>query len=287
MSAAVLWPSVLGLTIFAVGICTYRRELFAPDSRWTFRILFFGPIFIAAALATFSGQHFTITRDFAQLVPKWLPARIFITYLVGVCLLAAALSLVARKCVRCSAPLLAVLFALFVLLIFLPSLIRHPGARIAWIFPFREGSYALGALCIYLYERRARSRGFALFLRLWTGLVVIFYGIQNLLYPQFSPGVPDTRPTSAWVPAPHVLAYIVGALMVALGAAALFKKTSVAAITGVGMLMAVLTFALFAPDLFLVHGVANRITAIDFVADTILFSGTMLVIARAVALSYE
>ena len=118
-------------------------------------MLALGPVFIAAALATFSGEHFTQAREFSQLVPKWLPLRVPITYFVGVCLL--ALSFVARRCMRWSAPLLALLFALFVLLLYVPSAIRHPGIRIVWIFPFREGTFAVGAFCVFVYEvQRAR-----------------------------------------------------------------------------------------------------------------------------------
>jgi hypothetical protein len=46
--------------------------------------------------------------------------------------------------------------------------------------------------------------------------------------------------------------------------------------------MTALTFGVFAPDLFLARGVADRVTAINFVADTLLFAGMMFAIARAV-----
>lgn len=285
MSPLVIWPSVLGLSFLVVGLYTYRNEIFAPAAGGMARVLALGPVFIAAALATFSGEHFTQAREFSGLVPKWMPLRVPIVYLVGVALLAAALSLVARRCLRWSTPLLGVLFALFVLLIYLPGAFRHPEVRIVWIFPFREGSYALAGFCMYAYEMRAsrRSSGFALFARLWTAGVLIFYGVQNILYPQFSPGVPDQRPTSAWVPAPHVVAYVVGVLLVALGAAAFLKQWSVIAITAAGLLMTALVLFLFTPDLFLAHDVPGRIEAINFVGDTLLFAGTMFVIARAIA----
>ena len=183
----------------------YRGDLREPGRPGPSRILALGPVFIAAALATFSGEHFTQAREFSQLVPKWLPLRVPLTYFVGICLLAAALSFVARRGIRWSAPLLSLLFALFVLLIYLPSLIANPGVRIAWIFPFREGTYAVGALCVVVYGSWSvkPSSSVALALRLWTAVVAIFFGLQNILYPQFTPGVPDQQPTSAWVPVPH------------------------------------------------------------------------------------
>ncbi|HEY4050161.1 MAG TPA: hypothetical protein VGM27_25140 [Acidobacteriaceae bacterium] len=68
------------------------------------------------------------------------------------------------------------------------------------------------------------STRFALIARLWTGFVVIFFGLQNLLYPQYSPGVPNARPTAAWVPLPLLLAYLTGAILVTLGTAMLLRK---------------------------------------------------------------
>jgi uncharacterized membrane protein len=250
-------------------------------------MLALGPVFIAAALATFSGEHFTQAREFSRLVPKWLPLRVPITYLVGVCLLAAALSFVTRRLIRWSAPLLALLFALFVVLLYLPSAITHPRVRIVWIFPFREGTFAIGAFCVFVYEVRfaRRSGRLALALRLWTAAVAIFFGLQNILYPQFSPGVPDQQPTSAWVPLPHVVAYLTGVLLVAMGATMLFGKSAARAITAVGVLMTVLAIGLFAPDLILARGVLQRVTAINFVADTLLFAGMVFAIARVVASS--
>jgi uncharacterized membrane protein len=285
MSPLVGWPSVLGLSAFVAGLYVSRGDLSAPGASVRSRLLALGPVFIAAALATFSGEHFTQALAFSQLVPQWLPLRVPITYLVGVCLLAAALSFVVRRGVQWSAPLLALLFALFVLLLYLPSAITHPGVRMAWVFPFREGTFAVGAFCVFVYDaqRARRSSSLALALRLWTAVVAVFFGLQNILYPQFSPGVPDQQPTSAWVPLPHVVAYLTGAIFVAMGAGMLFKKTAVPAITAVGVWMTVLAIGLFAPDLFLSEGVAARVTAINFVADTLLFAGALFAIARVVA----
>jgi len=243
----------------------------------------------AAPLAAFAGEHFTAASALAQMVPKWLPVRLAITYFVGVALIAAALSFVARRCMRWSAPLLAVMFALFVLTLHLPNAIRHAGMRIFWVFPFRESTFALGAFSVFVYQvqdswNRQRSSRFALLARLWTAVVIIYFGTQNLLYPQYAPGVPDQQPTSAWVPHPQLVAYFVGAILVVLGAGMLLEKTAIAAMTYVGILMTALTVFLFGPDLFLAHGVSGQVMAINFVADTLLFAGTMFAVARAIAI---
>ncbi len=286
MSAPVFWPAALGLCVLAVGLWMHRRDVFDSAVPAESRIRALGPVFVGAAIATFSGEHFTDAADLVRLVPQWLPLRIPITYFVGIALLAAGLSLATRVAVRWSAPLLALLFGLFVLLIHLPNAVEHAGTRIFWIFPFREGTFAVGAFSVFVTDTKPswarRSGGFSLFLRLWTAFVLVFFGIQHLGYPQFAPGVPSPKPTSSWVPVPHVVSYATGAILVALGAAALLKKTAVAAITWAGIVMAVLTALLYVPDLFLARGPGQPITAINFVADTLLFSGCVLVIARAV-----
>src|ERR1700730_14832793 len=94
--------------------------------REAFGLVALGPTFVAAALAAFAGEHFTAATSLAALVPKWLPARVFIAYFVGVAHLAAALSFVARRYIRWSTIGLAVMFGLFVLLMDLPGAIRRP-----------------------------------------------------------------------------------------------------------------------------------------------------------------
>ena len=101
----VFWPLALGLSVLALGGWVHRRDLRSSG---------LAKVFIAAPLAAFAGEHFTIAASIAELVPSWLPARLFLAYFVGVAELAAAVSLAAGRGLRWSTPLLAVLFGLFV-----------------------------------------------------------------------------------------------------------------------------------------------------------------------------
>jgi uncharacterized membrane protein len=289
LSPSVFWPCVLGLSFLAIGLWTYRRDVFAPASENGFDFVALGPVFVAASLAAFAGEHFTAARGLSAMVPKWLPARLFIAYFVGVAHLAAALSFVARRCIRWSAFFLALMFALFVLLLHLPGAIRHPDLRIAWIVSVRETTFAMGALALFMSQMKDRwpvsANRFATIARLWTGFVLIFFGIENLLYPAFSPGVPDTKPTASWVPLPHAVAYLTGALLIGFGIAMFIRKYAGPAATLAGLLMLLLTVALYVPDFFVVRGVPEWVTAFNFVFDTLLFAGTMLVIASAIVAS--
>ncbi|MBV9144677.1 MAG: hypothetical protein JO065_02085 [Acidobacteria bacterium] len=290
ISPASFWPTALGIGFLVAGLCTYRRELIAESSAQR-KFIVLGPVFVAASLAAFAGEHFTAARSLVALVPKWLPARLFIAYFVGVAHLAAALSLVARRCIRWSAFFLAVMFALFVLLLHFPGALRHPHLRIAWIVSARETTFSLGALSLFATAIRSRSpnvaRRVAGVARVWTGMVLIFFGIENILYPQFSPGVPDTMPTASWIPLPHVLAYLTGVLLIAFGIAMLARKYAVSGGASAGLLMLLLTLALYVPQFFLAGNVADRVNAINFIFDTLLFSGTMLLVTKLLQAASE
>jgi uncharacterized membrane protein len=283
---AAFWPGVLGISFLVVGIVTYRRD-FLASSRDAFGLTALGPVFVAAALAAFAGEHFTAAATLAQLVPKWMPARLFIAYFVGAAHLAAALSFVARRYIRWSALCLALMFALFALLMDLPAAVTHPASRISWSLAARETTFAIGALALFATVTRGsgphRAKTLAAIARIWTAAVLVFYGVENVLYPQFSPGVPDTTPTPAWVPLSMLIAYATGTLFVAFGIAMFVPKYARAAATGCGLLMTLLTVALYVPQWVIARGVSQQVTAINFVFDTLLFAGTALVISRAIS----
>lgn len=284
-SPAVFWPTLLGVCFLLAGIITYRRDLRAATLREGFGLLVLGPVFIAAALAAFAGEHFTAAKSLARIVPKFMPAHLFVAYFVGVAHLAAALSFVARRCMRWSSLLLAIMFALFVLLMDLPGAIRHPGTRLFWSLTAREATFSMGALALFSTQIRqgrpnAASR-LATAARVWVGGVVVFYGVEHILYPRFSPGVPDSRVTSAWVPLPHLLAYAVGVLLIAFGIAMFIGKRASSGAALAGLLMVLLTLFLYVPEFFFAHNVPQWVEALNFVFDTLLFAGTLLVIGKA------
>ncbi len=283
---AVFWPSAFGLVFFVAGLITYRRDLLrATTSRGVFGLVALGPVLIAASLAAFGGEHFTAAKGLSEMVPKWMPARLFIAYFVGVAHVCAALSLVAKRYIRWSTILLALMFALFVLLLHLPNAVQNAANRVFWIFPVRETTFAMGGLAMFGTAVRNQwtnaSNRLATVTRIWTAMVLIYFGTQNILYPQFTPGVPDITPTASWVPLPHVIAYLSGILLIVFGVAMFVRKYASTACTAAGLLMVLITLALFVPNFFLARNVSDHVTAINFVADTLLFAGTLFVIATA------
>jgi len=285
-AATVLWATLLGLSFLVAGMITYRQGVRGVGSGEAFGLVAFGPVFVAAALAAFAGEHFTAAATLAGLVPRWLPARLFIAYFVGVAHLAAALSFVARRYVRLSAICLAVMFALFVLLMDLPAALAQPTKRIFWILAARQTTFAIGALALFgttIMSRRPNvSTTVAAIARIWTATVLVFYGIDHVFHPEYTPGVPSSVLTAAWVPLPNAISYATGILLIGFGIAMFAEKYAAAAAARCGLLMVLLTLALYVPQFFLARSVAQRVVAINFVFDTLLFAGMMLVISRAI-----
>jgi len=283
-AAPVAVPVLLGILFLAAGLVTYGRELRTADAPDPLRMVVLGPAFVAAALAAFAGEHFTASASIASIVPKWLPAPLFIAYFVGVAHLAAAVSFVARRYVRLAALLLAIMFALFVLLMDLPGAIAHPGVRIAWSLAARQSTFALGALALFTIEAPAerRQRPLVSVIRVWTAFVLVFYGVENMLYPQYWPGVPDVTAVASWVPLHSLLAIVTGLLLVACGVAMLVERYAVVAAAVAGWWMVLLTLGLFLPQFVVAGGVPEHVVALNFFFDTLLFACMMLVIGRAI-----
>ncbi len=132
-----------------------------------------------------------------------------------------------------------------------------------------------------IFRRRAET--IAMIARFWTAFVLVFYGIENILFPQFSPGVPDAVPTPAWVPMHAVVAYVTGVLLVACGAAMFSKPRAAAAAAGGGLVMMLLTAGLYIPQWIMASTVGEQVNALNFVFDTLLFAGTVLTIGGAIS----
>ena len=118
-----------------------------------------------------------------------------------------------------------------------------------------------------------------LFGRFSLGVAAFYFGIEQLIHPQFTPGVPDAILTPAGVPLHAFLGYPVGVILLVAGAALLVNfrpRTSAAAI---GILMTLLTLCLYLPLLLLTHDPSEMTQAINFVADTLLFGGTAFLVA--------
>jgi uncharacterized membrane protein len=216
-----------------------------------------------------------------------MPAHLFWAYFVGCALLAAATSLTMTKFVRVSSTLLGLMFFLFVCMIHIPRALAHPGDRFAWAVALRDLSFAGGAWALAGLHSRAsspqQSNWMILFGRIVIATAAIFFAVQHFLHPGFAPGVPLAMITPSWVLFPSVWGYLTGAILMAAGIGLALNKHSRIAAASIGALMTVLILLLYLPILFLAHGGSTPEIneALNYVADTLLFAGSALVLASA------
>src|SRR5271169_3105931 len=255
-SSTNFWMSFAGLIYLVAGLFIVRKEIGATRG-WE-KLILLGCVFIAVPLAIFAPEHFRGPEFVGNMVPSYMPARWFWPYFIGCALLAAATSLTFRKFVRLSSTLLGLMFFLFVCMIYLPSALRHPHSRFAWIYLLRDLSFCAGAWALASLHSRTSSpqlsKWMVLFARIVIATAAIFYGIQHFLHPDFAPGVPLELKMPPWVPLPSLWAYLAGAVLLASGIAlALNKKPRIAA-AAIGALMTVLTLFPYLLILILAHG---------------------------------
>ena len=279
----VFWPWVAGLIFLAAGLVVVRRDLLT--ARGLDKLIALGPVFVASPLAVFAAEHFLTPRFLAQMVPVWMPVRLFWVYFVGTALIAAAISLVTMKFVHLSATLLGVMFFLFVLMLYLPFAIAHPGVRLAWNFVLRESAFAGGAWALagsQSGESQTGKRNWMILIgRFCVAVAVIYFGAEQLLHPEFAPGVPDVKLTPAWVPLHAFWGYPVGSFLVVAGTALLLNQRPRTAAVWIGVVMTVIAVFLHLPILALTRDPSQMTDAINYVADTVMFAGTALLLARA------
>ncbi len=274
-----------GIVFLVTGLLILRKELIAARG-WD-KLIALAPLFIAVPLAVFAPEHFR-GPDFVQnSVPAWMPAHWFWAYLVGCSLFAAAASLTVRKFMRLSSTMLALMFFIFVCLIYIPSAIANWNDRFAWTFLLRDSSFCAGALALAAVYSRAdspqRAKWFIWISRTVITIAAIVYGVLEIWHPTFAPGVPLEKIMPAWVPFPSLWGYASGVILLVAGIAlALNKNPRIAAAT-IGALMTFLTIFPYLVILILArHGSPDDVNeGLNYVADTLLYGGSALALALA------
>lgn len=283
VSPVLVSMSLASLAALAAGIVLARRELAA--SRGLERLILLGPTLFAASLAAFGAEHLSASKGISQVVPRWMPWHLFWAYFVGLALLAAALSLVARRHVALTGGLLAAMFLIFVGAIHLPNVIANPRNRILWAVMLRDTSFAAGALVLTgsaIDEgRRSAQQWLVVAGRMLFGLPILFFGIEHFLHPEFAPGVPLAKMTPEWVPWRFFCAHVVGAVLLVAGGSVLINKWSRLTASMVGLVMVILTLGMYLPILEMARGTAAQIEGMNYVFDTLLFGGAALLMAAA------
>ena len=268
-----------GVIALVAGFTLVRSRFGAASGAG--KIIVLGPVFEAVALAIFAAEHFTAARDLMPIVPRWLPAPLFWTYFVGAALLAAAISFIAWRCVRWSALLLALLFLIIVATLDLPNLPQqvHAHDRFFWILTVRETSFAAGAIVLAGSVWPLTNVAGTALIRIGRAIVaaiMIFYAIQHFLHPRNVPGVPLEKLIPAWMPAPTLLSYFVGIILLLAGIGLFFRPTIRIAAASAGAILILLTVFFYLPILLMEIHTPLAIEGINYVGDTLLFAATVL-----------
>lgn len=95
------------------------------------KLVLIGRLCFGIGLIGCGASHFVYTQFAAQMIPEWIPARLFFTYLTGAGHVAAGLSLISGVWMRVSTALLCSMLASFVLLLHVPRVLANSN-RYEW-----------------------------------------------------------------------------------------------------------------------------------------------------------
>jgi uncharacterized membrane protein len=281
ISWGVWLPYLFGAVILAIGLLMAGKQF--TQARGIHKLVAVGPVFIAAPMAVFAAEHFTATKILAGMVPGWIPGHMFWALLVGVCLVAAALSIAAKQQAWLSAALLGVMILLFVLLIHIPNVAGAPHERLLWVVALRDLTFSAGAFCLAAAEKEAwrpQDRHWVVAVaRLVIGVVIVFMGVEQILHPELVPGVPLLKSTPVWIPAHLLWGYVSGVVYVICGVSLVIKKQARLAATWLGLFILLLVILIYVP--IVVANPSDIANALNYLADTLLLNGTILALAGA------
>ena len=283
IQADVFWPFFSCAILLVIGLTKIIKDEL-PQKHGLDKILPFGRLFYAIPMGVFGTDHLTDAKDIARIVPSWMPLHTFWVYLVGIALIAAALSIILEKHVRLAATLLGCMFLLFVVLIHIPNIVATHGARLFWAIGLREIAFSGGAFALAGRQlKRTPSDGAPGLVTLWrffVGTPAIVFGVEHFLHPTFAPGVPLEKITPTWIPGHLFWAYLTGAALIACGACIVVNKKVRLAATYLGIVILLLVVFVYLP--ITVANPSDIDSGLNSLVDTLAFSGTALLVADAI-----
>jgi hypothetical protein len=120
--------------------------------------------------------------------------------------------------------------------------------------------------------------------RVLIAIAAIFFGVQHFLHPFGLPGVPLQKQMPAWIPGRAFIDYLTGGFLIVVGFCFLLARKTRTAATYLGAWIVLLVVMMYVP--VMVGALANpspgvQVEGINYFADTLLFGGAILSLARA------
>ncbi len=273
------WLYFAGAVILAIGLWKiFRDELQQAD--WKNRVVVFGRLFFALPMAVFGAEHLTIPQTIAPGVPSWIPWHLFWVIFVGLALMAASLSITVKRLSVLAATLLSAMIFSFVLLIHVPNWAANPGNRFRFAIFLRDTSFSAGALACATAQaekwKESTRRRIGVLTRYVIAFTAIVFGAEHLLHPDFVPVVPLNLLMPTWIPAHLLVSYVTGAVLIACGLSLVLDWNARLAATWLGIVVFAVVLFVYLP-MALVK--VPDVRSLNFLADTLLFCGTVLLLA--------
>jgi uncharacterized membrane protein len=277
--------SAAGVALLMIGLVAAKQDI--TCARGIDKVVALTYLCFALPLAVFGAEHLSSPKSLLSLVPSYVPWRMFWVYFVGFALIAASLSIATQIQVRWSGLLVGIMMFLFVGMLYLPGAVKS-GNRIVCTIVFRESSFggAGWVLAGIALGGNAERRGKSLIAvgRVLIASAAIFFGIEHFLHPLGLPGVPLQKQMPTWVPARALIDYLTGAFLIAAGICFLLARKTRIAATYLGAWILLLIVAIYVP--VMIGALADprngvQVEGLNYFADTLLFGGVILSMARA------
>jgi len=284
LSSTAVSMSAACLALLAIGLLAAKNDII--QARGIDKVVALTPLCFAIPLAAFGAEHLSGGIPL-QMVPAYMPWRLFWLYFVGVALIAASLSIATKIQVRWSGLLVGIMMFLFVAMLHLPGAIRV-GGRIIGTIVFRELSFGGGAWVLAAMAMGGNGDGRRKSLitvgRVLIAIAVIVFGVQHFLHPLGLPGVPLQKQMPTWIPARAFIDSLTGTFLIVAGVCFLLARKTRLAATYLGAWIVLLVVVIYGP--VLIGALADpsagvKVEGLNYFADTFLFGGVILSLARA------